>query len=148
MDKFFDGNLIEKSLGEDALKEYRENLTLINPEAEKELTVKLEDDTFKENFINSLLETSFLVSAAMAIPEEGAWQGEELITFDKVAKKILYNARQDITEVVQMRSLYLQNLSSDDIKEILTEENEVQLFESRLKDFVSKYLELVGHKLG
>lgn len=124
----------QKEATEDALLEYIGNLEEIDSKKKVSLEKKLNsDEKYKHNFALSIMQMSLLISASMVVSND--------VEFNRIKKKVLFEARQDDKLVYEMRMFYLNNITAEELSEILVEEEEKEIFTKRIGEFKSDYME-------
>lgn len=93
----------------DAVNEYLENL---DSNEVAMLEKKLENASYKEQFKIAITHTSLMVFIAAY----KATQPDEEVEFDQYIREYLFFARQDDSDIYNMRLFYLNNLDSDQME--------------------------------
>lgn len=126
----------QKEAAQGALDEYLENLNEIDNAKADVLVGKLKDEKYNNNFQNSLMQMSLLISAAMVI--NAASENE----YSKIQKKVLFDSRQDDQDVKDMRLFYAQTITTEELSQVLNSEEEKNIYNKRLGSFITAYKEL------
>ena len=122
-------------MGDKLLEEFMGQIVEKDKNYHKNLSLKVSDKEFKDNFIRSIMETSLLISSALIFDEDD----DDENYYEQVKKYILSKAKQDSSEVQVMRNFYLTEVVNEELDEIISSDEEKELFEKRVNEFSEVY---------
>ncbi len=137
-------NALRDEAKDEALEEYLDNIESSDPDEHAALNKKLADIQYKTTFGLALMQMALLISAALKLDD---------LAFNKIKKRIIFDARQDDSYIKKMRIICLNYLSDDDELELVSssissseEETEEisNIFKQRVESFKEDYKLTIG----